>query len=1124
LSPARLGELAHAAATRPWSARDLGRELMTRDGLTPFQVNYLLQGRGRDLVLGGYALLERLGQGGMGQVFKARHRKMNRVAALKVIRKDRVRGSDAVRRFQRELRVAAQLSHPHIVEAYDAGEDSGTYFFVMEYVEGKSLGDLVKEKGPLPVALACEYVRQAALGLQHAAERGLVHRDIKPSNLLLTARGDDAPGSPGTIKLLDLGLALVRSSSEEDQSTLTTTGMVLGTPDFMAPEQSLDSHSVDGRADLYSLGCTLYYLLTGRVPFPEGSVGWKLLRHHTEQPRPVEELRPEVSPALAAVVRRLMAKQPENRFQTPAELAEVLANGPPAAYTPPAAPVEAITAAPPDLPPAAPPEPAATAPPVDADPFGSISAEVPTPKPRAGERRRWWLLNLVGAAVLVALGALLLVVLRLAGVIGSRPEGSGGPATVLGQLRARADDPAADRDALWRDLAEFRYKEAGTPSAFEAAALLPKVPSPMDGLDAGKASGDEFADGPPRDLAALLGSHRGRHGRPVHHLAASPRGLLATGSVEGGGARVWDAATLRPRDVLGGASLVGAIAFDRDGDQLAVAPNTSTILLWRWRSGYFVERAPITARIPVGVLAFSGDGKLLAAAGNDKVVRVWDLAPEPPVLRAESPAQSTAVWSLAFAPDGKWLASGQGEGVICVWDVTAAPLREVEGLRIIEPKAAYTALAFAPAGHELAPAGGALLAAGASDGKLQLWKLGEGAARVRSDRALKPPGTLYSLAFSPDGWSLLSASGDGAVRLWDLKPLKDPTWPYPKLVAECGLPAAARGAAFVEKGKAIAAAGADGALRLLDVVGRELQERAPRPGHALAVRAVGITPDATGLRTVAADGGLRSWELRDGQYDPMPPPASWRAPVPARQVVFGPDGKTVAVASVTTVVDLWPGDDTPAVTVTDHTRYVSCLGISADGKVLASGDDEGVVRLRSATTGKLARVLGPRRGPILSVAFAPDGQALAVGDARGVTFWDTASGAELPDALTGGARCLAYTPDGKRLACGVGPAVVIHEVPKGESVVKLEGQHTGNVFALAVAPDGRSLISLGEDGQAVVWDLTAPGTRRAWLRAALGPAPTCCGFAPDGRHVVLGNEDGSAHVLRLSPPARARRP
>jgi serine/threonine protein kinase len=328
LEPVQLDELTHALPGRDGDPRLLAKELLGRGWLTAYQANRLLQGRGGELLLGSYVLLEKLGEGGMGAVFKARNWKLGRVVAVKLIRPERLANPDTVRRFQREIRAAAQLDHPHIVRALDADEVAGAHLLVMEYVEGTDLARLVKQHGPLSVALACDYVRQAALGLQHAHERGLVHRDVKPSNLLLQTPRPGRTGAGPVVKVLDLGLARLGSGGDGDaSSTLTESGAVMGTPDYLAPEQGRQSHEVDIRADLYSLGCTLYFLLAGRVPFPGGGVSEKLIAHQLDEPVPVEQVRPEVAPGLAGVVRKLMAKRPEDRFQTPAELARVLAEG-----------------------------------------------------------------------------------------------------------------------------------------------------------------------------------------------------------------------------------------------------------------------------------------------------------------------------------------------------------------------------------------------------------------------------------------------------------------------------------------------------------------------------------------------------------------------------------------------------------------------------------------------------------------------------------------------------------------------------------------------------------------------------------------------------------------------------
>jgi WD40 repeat protein len=317
VEPEQLRQLAHELAGRQLDAQQLGRELMHRGWATAFQLNQLFQGRETALHVGPYLLLARLGAGGMGQVFKARHRRLGRIVALKLIHPQYLGDPGAAKRFLREVRSLSRLDHPHIVRALDAGEADGRLYLVMEYVEGTDLAQLVNHRGALPLNLACECARQSALALQHAHENGLVHRDIKPSNLLLA--GD------GTVRLLDLGLARPGATDESDAgTTLTDTGMMMGTPDYVAPEQILDSKRVDIRADLYSLGCTLYHLLTGRPPFAGGTAGQKLVQQQTEEPEAIAALRPEVPAALVAVVQKLMAKKPDQRYQTPAELAAVL--------------------------------------------------------------------------------------------------------------------------------------------------------------------------------------------------------------------------------------------------------------------------------------------------------------------------------------------------------------------------------------------------------------------------------------------------------------------------------------------------------------------------------------------------------------------------------------------------------------------------------------------------------------------------------------------------------------------------------------------------------------------------------------------------------------------------------
>jgi hypothetical protein len=255
----------------------------------------------------------------MGRVFKAKQVRLDRIVAIKVILPERLADAGALKRFQREAQAIARLSHPNIVTVHDCGLVGDTLFLVLEYVEGTDLARQLRA-GPLPVHQACEYVRQTALALQHAHERGLVHRDIKPGNLLLDTGG-------AHVKVLDLGLALLAKAPnpEAPSTALTGAGTVLGTLAYLAPEQALDPHGVDIRADLYSLGCTFYELLTGQVPFPRASFAEVVLLHQSAQPCPIREIRSEVPAAVAGIVEKLMAKRPEDRYQTPADLAAALA-------------------------------------------------------------------------------------------------------------------------------------------------------------------------------------------------------------------------------------------------------------------------------------------------------------------------------------------------------------------------------------------------------------------------------------------------------------------------------------------------------------------------------------------------------------------------------------------------------------------------------------------------------------------------------------------------------------------------------------------------------------------------------------------------------------------------------
>ncbi len=266
-----------------------------------------------------YEVLRELGRGGMGVVYLANNKLMDRLEVLKVINKTLLDRPGAVERFLREIRSAAKLTHANVVTAYSAVQQGTLLAFAMEYVDGSDLATVVKAQGPLPVPHACFYVQQAAWGLQHAFEKQMVHRDIKPQNLILAR-----DGKKHIVKILDFGLAKATQAKKGENLALTRTGQMMGTPDYIAPEQSLDAASADIRADIYSLGCTLYFLLSGHAPFSGNSLAGILMAHQMDEAKPLNLVRPEVPEELAAVVRKMMAKDPAKRYQTPAEVAQVL--------------------------------------------------------------------------------------------------------------------------------------------------------------------------------------------------------------------------------------------------------------------------------------------------------------------------------------------------------------------------------------------------------------------------------------------------------------------------------------------------------------------------------------------------------------------------------------------------------------------------------------------------------------------------------------------------------------------------------------------------------------------------------------------------------------------------------
>ncbi|XZE55438.1 serine/threonine protein kinase [Planctomycetaceae bacterium SH139] len=297
------------------AAREVAKHLCTAGLLTEWQVEKLISGKYKGFFLGRYKLLGHIGTGGMSNVYLAEHTRMHDRRAIKVLPRRRVNDATYLARFQLEAKAIASLNHPNIVRAFDIDNDGDLHYIVMEYVDGDDLQVIVRREGPMEIARAVGYIRQAADGLQHAHDTGLIHRDVKPANLLVDSRQ--------RVKILDLGLALF-TVQDDDSLTVVNNENVLGTADYLAPEQARNSHEVDHRVDMYGLGCTLYFMLTGHPPFNDGTLAQRIAMHQTTMPKSIRQERAEVPGELEGICVKMMQKDPKYRYQSMRALIEAI--------------------------------------------------------------------------------------------------------------------------------------------------------------------------------------------------------------------------------------------------------------------------------------------------------------------------------------------------------------------------------------------------------------------------------------------------------------------------------------------------------------------------------------------------------------------------------------------------------------------------------------------------------------------------------------------------------------------------------------------------------------------------------------------------------------------------------
>ncbi len=728
----------------------LASRLVSEGKLTAYQASALLKGQ-PELLIDKYLILDLLDAGGMGMVFKAIHRPMKRVVAIKMISQHLLSSAEQAKRFQREVRVAATLEHANIVRAYDADQSRGVHFLVMEYVRGENLAKVIRRQGPLPLDKAVDVIRQAAHGLSYAHHKGVVHRDIKPANLMLT---DD-----GLVKVLDLGLAnidesfrLAQKSSQQlaghrdteprSHSDLTSAGAILGTVSYMAPEQSLDSNLADARSDVYSLGCTLYFLLTGEAPYRGDSLIQVFMEHHNQPVPSLRDKRPDVPEPVDAFCRKMLAKSPDERF---ASMKEVLTA------------IDECNVAIPVY--------TATPKPRNTEPLRGINTPQTSVESGGRSSVARWSMSPVWWGV-VGTGCLLVALTQAYHWWPSSPVVSTAP-TAPPPPQAPNDKPSPSNEAM-TEISE----------ALTRAAVL---------RDQG-----QMPDSPAIRLVSPQHRLIGHSDRP-YRLAYSPtEPVLVSGSIDCS-IRFWDSnsdAELATRRItLPGP--VWAVAISPDGATLAAGLSNGMILLvdaisgeviasqqaheesvtavqftrgasavasagWdgklrEWRTPRLEEIRQINAHDDrVHSLEINRDGTQWVTASMDQTVAVWEASTGAEVSRLRGHTQSVS--RAVFSRDGKSVASCGRDGQVRISEIASGnPTGQYSDSRAI------LALAYTPNGEFLA-----ILPDGPRPVLLETRNLSP-VAIFDAER-----GVGLSLLVSPDGRQLASSSSDNTITLWDL--------------------------------------------------------------------------------------------------------------------------------------------------------------------------------------------------------------------------------------------------------------------------------------------------------------------------------------------------------------------